>query len=127
MLVPGLEHEVLDCIAVVSWYPIVSWRDSKPSPRLPALGSPLPRAGEGLGVRARRTALAKRELVCVSIHLEMVTASSCDHLGKWGTRCPLFWFAKTIGNSRLTQSREDAKLAIQSVHPTTHFDSFRIL
>jgi hypothetical protein len=48
----------------------------------PAFGTPLPRAGEGLGVRARRTALAMRELVCVSIHLEMVTASSWDHAGK---------------------------------------------
>lgn len=48
----------------------------------PAFGTPLPRAGEGLGVRVCRTAIAKRELVYVSIHLEMVTAHSGDHLGK---------------------------------------------
>ncbi|MFN9437691.1 MAG: hypothetical protein ACK6DC_22515 [Planctomycetota bacterium] len=43
--------------------------------------APLSRAREGLGVRAWRTAIAMRELVYVSIHREMVTAHSGDHLG----------------------------------------------
>jgi hypothetical protein len=30
----SFEHEVLDRFPVVQWYPIVSWRASKPSPRL---------------------------------------------------------------------------------------------
>ena len=30
----GFEHEVLEPILVALWYPIVSWRASKPSPRL---------------------------------------------------------------------------------------------
>ena len=38
------------------------------------------RGAEG-GVRVRRAALAMRELVPESIHVEMVTAFSGDHLG----------------------------------------------
>ena len=47
----------------------------------PAFGT-LSRAGEGLGVRALRSAFAMRELVRLSIHLEMVKASSGDYLGQ---------------------------------------------
>ena len=40
----------------------------------PAFGTPLPRAGEGQGVRARRAAFAMRKLLWVATHLEMAIA-----------------------------------------------------
>ena len=46
----------------------------------PAFGTPLPRAGEGLGVWARRAALAIREMVRFALHSEMVAALSGDSL-----------------------------------------------
>ena len=48
----------------------------------PAFGTPLPRAGEGRGVRARRAALAMRELVWFALHAEMVTTLSGNRLGQ---------------------------------------------
>ena len=42
----GFEHEVLDRFPVALWYPIVSWRASKPSPRL---RHPSPARGRGAG------------------------------------------------------------------------------
>lgn len=44
----------------------------------------------------------------MSLHLEMVTAHSGDHLGKLGASSSLFWFLSPIWNSRLMQSRQDA-------------------
>ncbi len=44
-------------------------------------GTPLPRAGEGLGVRARRDALAMRKMVPFALHKEMVATLSGGRLG----------------------------------------------
>ena len=47
----------------------------------PAFGTPLPRAGEGNGVRARRAAIAMRELDSV-----LLSAHQPDATGSGGSR-----------------------------------------
>ena len=52
----------------------------------PAFGTPLPRAGEGMGVRARRTAFAMTKFLWVATHVEMGIALSVGRLGLGSTR-----------------------------------------
>ena len=68
----------LEFVSYVSSYHFPSSRASSPHP---AFGTPLPRAGEGQGVRARYAALALREMVRFAFHEETVSTLSGDRLG----------------------------------------------
>ncbi len=73
----------------------------------PAFGTPLPRAGEGTGVRARRAALAMSDVVRFALHTEMVATLSGDRLRLREKTVPWFWFS--MASQTLADCRRDSE------------------